>query len=118
MIKYAFIGFSAFPKELVKHNMLPNAFHSNIQNAFAKSFFINILFGPLLVILHRYFDNIIEKKDNWKNIKWAILTLIWFWIPAHTLTFSLSIHFQMGLTALWSVVLGVILCYFRIKRKE
>ena len=36
-------------------------------------------------------------------------TLIWFWIPAHTLTFSLAVDYQVGLAALWSLALGLIL---------
>jgi hypothetical protein len=41
--------------------------------------------------------------------------MIWFWIPAHTITFSLPTDFQIGLAALWSVVLGVILGFFNRK---
>ncbi len=117
-IKYAFVGFSAFPQALVDHGLLPELFRSGVANAFAKSTFTNVLFGPLLVFLHRYFDNLIEKRKNWDNIKGALWTLVWFWIPAHTVTFSLPVHFQMGLAALWSVVLGIILGYFQIRNKR
>ncbi len=112
-IKYAFTGFVGFVDILVDHSMLPAAFLDvKFLNAFARSFFTNIMFGPLLFFLHRWWDNVIDRKNDYKGLPKAMVTLLWLWIPAHTVTFSLPTHFQMGLAALWSLVLGVILGFF------
>ena len=49
------------------------------------------------------------KSKGYEGIQKAWFTLIWFWIPAHTITFSLPKDFQIGLAAVWSVVLGIIM---------
>jgi hypothetical protein len=36
-------------------------------------------------------------------------SLAWFWVPAHAVTFALPPDWRIGLAALWSVVLGLIL---------
>ena len=116
-IKYAFVGFSGFVKELISDHLLPVAANVGIFNAFLKSSFTNIMFGPILVFLHRKFDNWIEGESNFKGIKNALWSLVWFWIPAHTITFSLPPYFQMGLAAVWSLVLGLILGIFNKKEE-
>jgi hypothetical protein len=66
---------------------------------------------------HRLWDNVILRQRNWIGLEKAWWTLIWFWIPAHTLTFSLPPDYQIGLAALWSIVLGVILGFTTRKGK-
>ena len=67
----------------------------------------------MMMLFHRWTDNMIEKKAmDWKSLQKAWLTLIWFWIPAHTLTFSLPSYLQVTLAALWAVALGIILGFF------
>jgi len=110
-IKYAFVGFTGFVNELIFHNMLPNVF-----TPFFISAFMNILFGPLLIFSHRFMDNILSKESNWKGINGALLTLIWFWIPAHTVTFYMPQVWRITLAAVWSVVLGIIMGYFKRKK--
>jgi len=109
-IKYAFIGFHGFVDYLVSHNLLPEL------NVFFKSFSIsvsmNLQFGPFLVIMHRLLDNLVHREKNWGNLDKGFLSLIWFWIPAHTVTFILPKPFQIGLAAIWSVVLGIILGFY------
>ncbi len=114
-IKYAFVGFGGFVKELVSDNLLPVSANYGVFNAFLRSAFTNIMFGPILVVLHRVFDNWVEGKSNYKGINKALFSLVWFWIPAHTLTFSLPVYFQMGLAAVWSLALGLILGIFNKK---
>ncbi len=109
IIKYGFTGMKGFVSELLSHNLLPSIFGSGVLLAFATSFFTNTLFGPQMMAFHRFYDNIIERKKGFQGIQKAWFTLIWFWIPAHTLTFSLPKEFQIGLAALWSLVLGIIL---------
>jgi hypothetical protein len=109
-IKYAFVGFNGFVDALAAHGMLPEL--GKIGRAFSISLTMNLQFGPFLVIAHRLLDNAIARKSNWANIDKGMFSLIWFWIPAHTLTFILPKPFQIGLAALWSVVLGLILGFY------
>ncbi len=62
-----------------------------------------------MMLFHRLEDNLIMREWSWGGLRKAWFTLIWFWIPAHTVTFSLPREFQIGLAALWSVALGVIM---------
>jgi hypothetical protein len=109
-IKLAFVGFNGFIDALILNGYLPSM---NIYvRAFTVSTAMNLQFGPFLVIFHRILDNIYPKKSNWKKIDKGLLSLLWFWIPAHTVTFMLPTEFQIGLAAVWSVALGIILGYF------
>lgn len=112
-IKYAFTGMKGYIITLVEHNFLPDlCLENKLLHAFTTSFFVNIQFGFFMVIFHRFLDNLVETTKNWKGLDKGMLCMIWFWIPAHTITFSLPKEFQIGLAALWSVVLGVLLGYF------
>ncbi len=117
-IKYAFVGIKGFLHSLTDHTpaMLPAIFKSGVPKAFAISFLINIQFGLFLVIFHRVLDNLILKEKNWQGLHKGMLSLLWFWIPAHTITFSLAKPYQIGLAAVWSVALGIILGMFNRKK--
>jgi len=110
-IKYAFMGFKGYIDILALNGFLPKAslIKGSLTRAFAISFFVNIQFGLFLVIFHRVLDNLIETKKNWANLDKAIYSLFWFWIPAHTFTFFLPTDIQIGMAALWSLALGLIL---------
>jgi hypothetical protein len=56
-------------------------------------------------------DNLIDRRWNMAGLTTAWWTLLWFWIPAHTVTFSLQTEYQIGLAAIWSLVLGPIMGY-------
>ncbi len=112
-IKYAFAGFHGFVDTLVAHGMLPEL--NKFFKAFAISVATNLQFGLFLVLFHRILDNIVMREKNWKNIDKGFYSLIWFWIPAHTVTFMLPKIYQIGLAALWSVALGVILGFYNKK---
>ena len=109
-IKYAFVGFQGFVDSLVSHQLLPEL--GLFGRAFAVSVAMNLQFGLLLVMLHRFLDNLIAQQSNWKNIDKGMWSLIWFWIPAHTVTFMLDKPYQIGLAAIWRVVLGLFLGYY------
>lgn len=112
MIKYAFTGFGGFVDALTAHHMLPDWGHP-----FFISVFMNVLFGPVMILTHRILDNVLEKNPgNWAGIKGALLTLLWFWIPAHTITFMLPTIWRITLAACWSVVLGGIMGFFKRKK--
>jgi len=113
LIKYAFAGFNGFVDALVAHEMLPELGHHS--RAFAISTSMNLQFGPFLVLMHRLLDNLIAGQKNWANLDKGFMSLLWFWIPAHTITFVLDKPFQIGLAALWSVVLGIILGFYNRK---
>lgn len=110
MIKYAFTGFKGFLAALVEKRLLPEAFETiGLLRAFALSFFTNAMFGPLLMASHRSSDNLISRRSGYAGISRSFATLAWFWLPAHTITFTLPSEFQLGLAALWSLVLGLIM---------
>lgn len=112
-IKYAFIGFGGFTDRLIEHGFLPQL--TGLGYAFTLSALMNLQFGVLLVLIHRVLDNIPLKVKNWHNLDKGLYSLLWFWIPAHTLTFMLPPDFRIGLAALWSVFLGLILGFFNRK---
>lgn len=112
-IKYAFIGFNGFVESLISNNYLPGL--TGLGKSFAISTSMNLQFGPFLVLMHRLMDNLIAKQNNWKNIDKGFYSLLWFWIPAHTITFALPKEFQIGLAALWSLALGIILGFYNRK---
>ena len=109
-IKYAFVGYQGFVDGLVAHHLIPEL--GPFGRAFSISITMNLQYGLFLVVFHRFLDNLIAKQNNWKNIDKGMFSLIWFWIPAHTITFMLDKPYQIGLAAIWSVVLGIILGYY------
>ena len=113
LIKYAFTGFNGFIDKLVADKMLPQL--AGPTRAFAVSTAMNLQFGPFLVLMHRWLDNLVAGKKNWANIDKGFMSLLWFWIPAHTLTFMLPDEYRIGLAAVWSVFLGLILGFFNRK---
>jgi len=110
MIKYAFTGFKGFLAILVEKDFLPVALEEvTILRAVALSVLANSMFGPLLMVLHRTSDNLISGTKGYAGIQKSLATLAWFWLPAHSVTFALPMDFQIGLAALWSVALGIIM---------
>ena len=113
IIKYGFTGMKGFTRTLVDHHMLPSVCGAGLGWAVSVSVLTNLLFGPQMMAFHRIEDNLILRQRGFAGLTTAWWTLIWFWIPAHTITFSLPTAYQIGLAALWSVVLGVIMGYVR-----
>lgn len=98
-----------FTQALLDHQLLPQFLAAGIGWAFAVSVLTNVFFGPQMMLFHRIEDNLILNEWGYKGLTTAWWTLLWFWIPAHTVTFSLPSEWQIGLAAVWSVALGVIL---------
>jgi len=109
VIKAGFVGMKGFTRALLDHHILPAFLASGIGWAFSLSTLTNLFFGPQMMLFHRLEDNLILRRRGFDGMLPAIRTLVWFWIPAHTLTFSLPAEFQVGLAALWSLALGLIL---------
>jgi len=117
LIKIAFIGYNGFVDALAHKQILPNqvSVTGSFLRAFSISVSMNLQFGFLLVILHRMLDYLPFGKVNYSNIHKGFYSLIWFWIPAHTVTFMLPTDYQIGLAAVWSLALGLILGLFNKK---
>ena len=98
-----------FTRTLLDHRLLPAFVDSGLGWAFAVSVMTNLFFGPQMMFFHRLEDNLIDRKWNMAGLTTAWWTLLWFWIPAHTVTFSLQTEYQIGLAAVWSLVLGLIM---------
>lgn len=109
VIKAGFVGMKGFTHALLDHHILPAFLGTGLGWAFALSSLTNLFFGPQMMLFHRLEDNLILRRRGFEGMMPAIWTLGWFWIPAHTLTFSLPVEYQVGLAALWSLVLGLIL---------
>jgi hypothetical protein len=109
VIKYGFTGMKGFTHALLDHQLLPAWCESGFGWAFSVSVLTNLLFGPQMMFFHRLEDNLIAWKWNTAGLTTAWKTLLWFWIPAHTVTFMLPSEYQIGLAAIWSLVLGLIL---------
>jgi hypothetical protein len=111
IIKYGFTGMKGMAAALMSpdHHMLPAFEQGSLGWALTTSVLTNIFFGPQMMFFHRLEDNLIARKYNMAGIQRAWRTLIWFWIPAHTITFMLPKDLQIGVAAIWSVVLGMIL---------
>jgi len=109
VIKYGFALMKGGARALVDGGLLPDALGQGLGYAALVSVLTNVLFGPQMMAFHRWEDNLILGQRGFAGIQRAWWTLIWFWIPAHTVTFSLPRDLQIGLAALWSVALGLIL---------
>ncbi len=108
---------------LLDAGLIPGA-SSVLAAAFWKSFFMNLIFAFPMMVFHRVTDTLIESGElfsiwplvdvytgiDWKNMFRIVgAACIWFWIPAHTVTFLLAPEFRVVSAALLAVVLGAIL---------
>lgn len=116
IIKYGFAGMKGFVRALLDKGLLPPLLSTGFGWALAVSVFTNLLFGPQMMFFHRLEDNFILGQRGFAGLEKAWWTLLWFWIPAHTVTFMLPPSFQIGLAALWGLVLGIILGASKAKR--
>lgn len=118
VIKYGFTGMKGFTRALLDHRLLPAVVDSGLGWALAVSVVTNLFFGPQMMFIHRLEDNLIDRRWNMAGLTTAWWTLLWFWIPAHTVTFSLQTEYQIGLAAVWSLVLGLIMGYAKRESPE
>lgn len=101
--------------------------------AFWKSFWMNILFAFPFMVSHRFTDMLIDRgllytrwpfftvwmQMDWKNL-WTFVapTILWFWVPAHTITFIIPSEFRIIMAAGLSICLGGILGFAKKKAKN
>lgn len=119
----------------MKKGLLPssaaNTFSAKLLFAFFTSAFMNLIFAPTFMTLHRLTDTFIDlgqgqfskikdvklkavtDKIDWYGFMSFVVfkTIPLFWIPAHTITFLLPGEYRVLMAALLSLVLGVILAY-------
>jgi hypothetical protein len=107
-IKVGFLGMHGFTEAIFAKFHWPTT--NRLFVAFCMSTFTNVIFGPQMMFFHRWEDNLMQRTKGYKGMDIAMKSLIFFWIPAHTLTFSIANHdVQVGLAAAWSLALGLIL---------
>jgi len=103
---------------------------SRLITAFAVSAFMNLIFAPVFMTLHKITDtHIIDNGGTLKgffkpvkfseifpSINWFVQwdfvfkrTIPLFWIPAHTVTFLMPPQYRLVFAAVLGVVLGVLL---------
>jgi len=115
----------------------------NISNAFVVAFFIscfmNLIFAPVFMTLHKITDTHISNTGGslkgfftpipfgniLVNLNWDTLyrfvfkkTIPFFWIPAHTITFLLPQEWRVLFAAILGVVLGIFLSIADMKKRE
>jgi hypothetical protein len=122
-IKALFLTAGAGIDALVAYGALPAAIEtpagtaSLIARAFATSVLLNVMLGPSMMILHRLADNGIDcllgdEPMGWRGLDRSMATLVWLWIPLHTFTFTQAKEVRIGIAALLSVVLGIVMGWF------
>ena len=109
LIKYGFAGMKGAVRALISKGLFPRVFAKGLGWAFCVSVVTNLFFGPQIMFFHRMEESLIHWKWDLDGLTSAFKTLIWFWIPAHTVTFILPVEYQIGLAAVWSIALGLIL---------
>lgn len=115
-----------------------DTFGSKLLFAFTASSLMNLIFAPVMMMIHKITDtHIVQtgggmaglfspvdvsgilKKVDW-SVMWGFVfkkTIPFFWIPAHTITFLLPATFQVLFAAVLGIVLGVILAFAANKGK-
>ncbi len=146
-IKLAFVIFATGTPMFLKYLGFPEAVESMKQGfsytklltAFSISFFMNLIFAPVMMTFHKITDTHIVansgalscllkripfskifREMNW-DVQWNFVfkkTIPFFWIPAHTITFLLPPDFQVLFAAILGIILGVILSVASLKSKS
>lgn len=142
------VGFFMVPAFPVYSNGVAAALHSGMLpggqsgspliRAIWTSVVMNMTFGPVVMIGHRVCDTYLDLAGgrllrlpsvrlgevittiNWHNLieVVCIRMLVFFWLPAHTITFLLSPQYRVLCAASLSFALGVILAFFKRERTK
>jgi hypothetical protein len=123
MLTLAFPLFSAGVDGMLAQGLLPGRGVVWLT-AFWKSFFLQAMFAFPFMTFHRITDTLIGKGklfsrwpliETYRGIDWDNMfkivgwSIIWFWLPVHTLNFMLPPEFRVMVAALLAIVLGLIL---------
>ncbi len=105
-----------------------NAFAHRVLFAFSASFWTNMVFAYPMMLSHEWFNSMIAGKTFVGGEKFLVSidkhiwgsfipkTIIFFWIPAHTITFMLPGNYRILMAAGLSVALGFILTFKKTKK--
>lgn len=114
--------------ELLGQSIFESKSCYHVLAAFTISLFMNVIFAPIFMILHKVSDTHIVNNggtmrgylkkmmfgDIFVSLDWKIIwnflfkrTIPLFWIPAHTITFMLPVEFRVLFAALLGIMLGV-----------
>ena len=117
---------------LLQVGLIPGA-GSTLAAAFWKSSFLNLIFGFPMMVFHRVTDTLIDRGGlfrvwplaevtgsiDWRNMFRIVgAACLWFWIPAHTITFLLPPEFRVVSAALLAVILGAILGFAKKRARR
>ncbi|WP_419781131.1 hypothetical protein [Maridesulfovibrio sp.] len=115
-----------------------DGFFARLLISFTTSVMLNTVFAPVLMILHKIYDDHIQVHNgsvraliapvdvaarlaaiNWDNMWGFVLkkTVPVFWIPAQTVTFMLPPDMRIIFAAFLGGVLGVILAFASLKSR-
>ena len=117
---------------------VPNTFSAKLLFAFFTSAFMNLIFAPTFMTVHRLTDTFIDlgegqfskikevklkavtDKIDWYGFMSFVIfkTIPIFWIPAHTITFLLPGEYRVLVAAFLSLALGIILAYSKRKNMK
>ena len=132
MITLVFTVFTAGAGAAQAAGKLPFA-GSKLAQAFFGSTIMNLTFGPMMYIYHKFGDLIIdvsyEKKGSKITVKdlvdrvdWYTIvsfswlkTCIFVWIPCHTIVFLLPAEYRVLASAFLSILLGIIIAISKKK---
>ena len=146
-IKAAFIVFATGAPHVAADLGIPvstgtlatGSFGLKLVTAFFISSFLNLIFAPIFMTLHKITDAHIHEKGGrlsdclvpidfariLGSLDWGVMwgfvfkkTIPLFWIPAHTVTFLLPPDLRVLFAAVLGVVLGVILAFANLSSKK
>lgn len=117
---------------LLANGLLPGG-GSAVAAALWKSLLMNTIFAFPMMVFHRVTDTLVDRDQllsRWPLVEvvagldWPTLirvvasSCLWFWVPAHTLTFLLPAEYRVLSAALLSTALGVLLGVARQRRSS
>lgn len=132
MITLVFTVFTAGAGAAQAAGKLPFA-GSKLAQAFFGSTIMNLTFGPMMYIYHKFGDLIIDVryekngsqitvKDLVDRVDWYTIvsfswlkTCIFVWIPCHTIVFLLPAEYRVLASAFLSILLGIIIAISKKK---
>lgn len=111
-------------------------FGTSLYRAFMTSLIMNLIFAPTFMILHRVTDTYIDlgkghfsqmiktpfgqviQTIDWKRFFGfvVLVTIPFFWVPAHTITFLLPENYRVLMAGFLSIALGLILTLSSIQK--
>ena len=136
LITFMFSFYSEGVSAMIEQReILPwHGFSFTLFTAFLTSVIMNLTFGIVFMAMHRISDTYIEMRFNHakpsfkeliESINWnAFITFVvgktipLFWIPAHTITFTLPPYLRVIVAAYLSIILGLILAYANRKSMD